>query len=318
MKGASLRVLVTGGGGFIGSHLVSALAEKGFHVRVLDNFSTGSRKNIAGIGGRVDVIRGDIRKPGDVENAMEGVAVAYHLAALGSVPRSVEDPKTTHEVNATGSLNVYLAARNARVRRVVFASSSSVYGDVAILPKREEMVPRPRSPYAISKLMGEYYGRVFSSLFALDTVALRFFNVYGPRQDPRSAYAAVIPRFFSAFLEGRRPTIYGDGRQTRDFTFVGDCVQGILRAGTSARRLDGAVFNIAGGRRISVNELAEGVRRITGASVRPVHGRPRPGDVRHSLASIAAAQRTLGYRPAVSIWNGLAKTFPWYLNRGAS
>ncbi|MBI2059087.1 MAG: SDR family oxidoreductase [Nitrospirae bacterium] len=310
----SNAVLVTGGAGFIGSHLVEELAKKGVRVRMLDDFSTGTRRNLAGVGSRVEILRGDIRKLADVKKSMAGVAVAYHLAALGSVPRSVADPKTSHEVNATGTLNVLLAAREAKVDRVVLASSSSVYGDIRTLPKREDMVPLPRSPYAITKLMGELYGRIFSALYGLDTVALRFFNVYGPRQDPHSAYAAVIPRFFAAFLAGRSPTIHGDGRQTRDFTFVEDCVRGIVRAGMTERRLGGTVFNIAGGKRISVNDLADAVRRITGAVVRPIHGPIRPGDVKDSLASIVAARRILGYRPRVAVREGLRKTHAWYVN----
>ncbi len=311
------QVLVTGGAGFIGSHLVERLVEMGAVVRVLDNFTTGKRENIAhllarGDGGQVELLKGSLTDEGIVRKAVEGMEIVFHQGALPSVTRSVEDPLTTHEVNATGTLLLLLAARDAKVRRVVFASSSSVYGDTPTLPKSEDMPTHPQSPYALSKLIGEHFCRLFWQLYGLETVSLRYFNIFGPRQDPISQYAAVIPRFITALLRGERPTIYGDGEQTRDFTFVDNCVQANFLAAT-AEGVAGEVFNVGAGKQTSVNELFRLIRSLVGADTfEPLYAPPRPGDVRHSLADITKARQKLGYEPSVSLEDGLARTVDWF------
>lgn len=309
------KLLVTGGAGFIGSNLCEKLLEEGHSVRVLDNLSTGKEVNIKHILDSIEFLKADIRDRDSLAAGMKGIEYVVHLAALGSVPRSVEDPYTTHEVNATGTLNVFGAARDAGVKRVVFASSSSVYGNTVELPKREEMFPRPLSPYAVSKLMGEYYGKVFYKVYGLETVGMRYFNVYGRRQDPNSQYAAVIPKFTSALIAGSRPTIYGDGGQTRDFTFVDDCNQANYKA-CFAEGCAGEAYNIGAGKRISINELFQNVRKWLGSSLEPVYEAPREGDVRDSLADISRAKQCIGYNPAYSIDSGLEKTVRWYLQNG--
>jgi len=308
----SSRVLVTGGAGFIGSHLVDRLACDGHDVAVLDNLSTGRRENLADAGNRVDFIEGDIRDLEAVRSAAEGVDVVFHQAALPSVPRSIQAPADSHAVNATGTLNVLIAARDAGVRRVIYASSSSVYGDSPELPKREGMATAPLSPYAVSKLTAELYCRVFTHVYALETVALRYFNVFGPRQDPNSAYAAVIPKFAGVLIEGGVPRIDGDGEQTRSFAFVQDVVDANVRAAT-AEGAPGESFNIAGTERISINELDRTLRDLVpNASTEPaVHGDPRPGDVRHSYADLSKARDLLGYDARTPFNEGLRKTVEW-------
>lgn len=307
-----LRFMVTGGAGFIGSNLSEALLDKGHSVTVFDNLATGREENLSGIMGRLDFIRGDIRDFAELEAAMKGMDYVIHLAALGSVPRSIEDPATTHEVNATGTLNVLNAARAARVKRVVCASSSSVYGDTAVLPKEEGMTPSPLSPYAVSKITGEYYCKAFHRVYGLETVALRYFNVYGRRQDPNSQYAAVIPRFVDAMLRGKSPVIYGDGGQSRDFTFVDDCNQANIKA-CFASGAEGMHFNVGYGSKTSINDLFRKIRDSLGSTVEPAYAPPRKGDVRDSLAAISRAREVLGYEPENGIDEGIRKTVGWYL-----
>ncbi|MFN3477082.1 MAG: SDR family oxidoreductase [Candidatus Methylomirabilales bacterium] len=302
--------LVTGGAGFIGSHLVHALVERGEEVRVLDNFSTGRWENLEGLEGKIEVIEGDLGDPALLAKAVHGIDYILHQAALPSVARSVEDPFASHAANATGTLNLLLAAKAAKVKRVVYASSSSVYGDSPTLPKKEEMKPNPKSPYAVSKLMGEYYCQVFSRLYGLETVSLRYFNVFGPRQDPSSPYAAVIPRFISAMLEGRPPVIFGDGLQSRDFTSVENVVEANFLALTAEEAV-GEVINVALGERYTLLTLVEGLNRILGSRLLPRFEGPRPGDVRHSQASIEKAERLLGYRPKVGFEEGLRRMVEW-------
>jgi nucleoside-diphosphate-sugar epimerase len=306
--------LVTGGSGFIGSNLVRTLVENGRPVRVLDNFSTGRPENLAGVEADIDLIEGDIRDVPTVEQAVRGVKYVFHLAALPSVIRSVQDPGPTHDVNVTGTLNILLAARDNGVERLAFSSSSSVYGDTPTLPKEESMVPMPLSPYAVSKLAGEHYCRVFHRLYGLQTYALRYFNVFGPRQNPKSQYAAVIPLFIDALREGRGPTIYGDGEQTRDFTFVDDVVHGNLCCCTAPEEAAGGIFNIACGRRTSVNDLAARIASIMGKDIKPLHTDARPGDVRDSQAANERATGILGWKSRVSFEQGLERTIEWFTN----
>jgi UDP-glucose 4-epimerase len=309
--------LVTGGAGFIGSHLCLRLLNEGHSVRVLDNLSTGKESNISALSGDVDFVRGDIRDKEVVARAVKGAEVVFHQAALGSVPRSVEDPVTTHEVNVTGTLNLFLAARDAGVRRVVYASSSSVYGDSEELPKHEGMIPQPLSPYALSKLAGEHYASVFKLVYGYEVVSLRYFNVFGPRQDPQSQYAAVVPRFVTALLEGRPPTIYGDGLQSRDFTYIDNVVEANLLA-ARAEKAAGKAFNVACGGRFSLLDLLAGLKEIIGTDVEPIHEEPRAGDVRDSQASISAAERELGFAVTVDFEEGLRRTVEWYREVGSA
>ncbi|MHC5034607.1 MAG: SDR family oxidoreductase [Planctomycetota bacterium] len=299
--------LVTGGAGFIGSHIVDALLAEGHRVRVLDNFATGRRENLAHVMDKIELIEGDVRDQEAVHRAVQGAEYVLHQAALPSVPRSIKDPLATHEVNATGTLNILLAARESGVKRVVYASSSSVYGDTPELPKREDMTPRPKSPYAVSKLAGEHYCQAFWEAYGLETVCLRYFNVFGPRQAPDSPYAAVIPLFISALLNGGRPRIYGDGEQTRDFTFVANVVQANLLAAT-APEAAGAVCNVACGKRTSLLALLTMLGELVDKTPDPVCEDPRPGDVRHSLASIEQAGHSLGYEPRETLQDGLRRT----------
>lgn len=303
--------LVTGGAGFIGSNLVRALLERGGNVRVLDNLATGRRTNLADIATEIELIEGDLRDPAVVERAVRGVDTVFHQGALPSVARSLTEPLASHEVNATATLSLLLAARDAGVRRFVYASSSSVYGNTPVLPKSEDLPTSPLSPYAVSKLAGEQYCRVFAQLYGLETVALRYFNVFGPRQDPTSQYAAVIPRFIHAMRRGEPPLIHGDGTQSRDFSYVANVVDANLRAAT-APNVGGEVFNIACGERHSLLELVSALNRILGTRIEPRFGAPRPGDVKHSQADIARARRLLGYEPRVSFEEGLALTVAWY------
>ena len=299
--------LVTGGAGFIGSHIAERLVREGHEVRVLDGLATGKRENIAGIAGRVTFIEGDLRDAAAVKEAVRGAEVVFHEAALGSVPRSLDDPATTNAVNVTGTLNVLIAAKDAKVRRVVYASSSSVYGPSKEFPQREDHPTRPVSPYAVSKLAGENYAVAFAKSLGLETVALRYFNVFGPRQDPASIYAAVIPRFITALREGRPLTIHGDGEQSRDFTYVENVVSANLLA-ARAEGVSGEVFNIACGGSLSVNTLARKLCAILGKEFKADYGPARPGDVRRSCADISKARRLLGYEPRVGFEEGLKRT----------
>ena len=314
---AGRRVLVTGGAGFIGSHLVDALVECGAWVRVLDNLATGRAANLAHHGGAVELVEDDLRDPDACRAACAGVDLVFHQAALGSVPRSLEDPATTVAVNVGGTANLFAAARDAGVSRVVYASSSSVYGDSPKLPKREGEEGSPLSPYAASKTMDEELGRVFAACFALEPIGLRYFNVYGPRQDPAGPYAAVVPRFFAASLAGQAPHVDGDGEQSRDFTYVADAVAANLAAAGAPATAAGRAYNVAAGRRITVNELAAAIARLVVGAPPPVHGPPRPGDVRHSLADLTAAGEALGYRPRVTLEEGLERSVEYYRGRFA-
>ncbi len=302
-----MRVLVTGGGGFIGSHIVDALLERGITVRVLDNFATGHRGNINGVLDEVELVEGDIQSYERVSKAAAGCEVVLHQAALPSVPRSIQDPLTSNATNVIGTLNVLLAARDHGVRRVVYASSSSVYGAGAELPKHEELPTLPISPYATAKLAGESYARSFSHVYGLETVALRYFNVFGPRQDPNSEYAAVIPRFITTLSEGKPPLIFGDGEQSRDFTFVANVVRANLLA-IDAPGVTGRVYNIACGQRISLNDLIGQLQSILGTSIEPIRTAPRAGDVKHSMADISRARGDLGYEPSIGLREGLERT----------
>jgi nucleoside-diphosphate-sugar epimerase len=307
--------LVTGGAGFIGSNLVDELLRRGARVRVLDNFSTGREENVAEFASRVDLIRGDVRDEDAVDAAVAGVDYVLHQAALASVPRSIADPGANNQVNVQGTLNVLVAARRHGVKRVVYASSSSVYGDSQELPKVESMAPNPKSPYAVAKLAAEYYCRVYGELHGLPTVSLRYFNVFGPRQDPNSQYSAVIPLFVKALLEGRSPTIHGDGEQSRDFTFISNIVSANLLA-CEAKMTGARVYNIACGGRYTLNQLYAALRARIGSVLEPSYGPPRPGDVRHSMAGIERIQKELGYRVGVSFEEGIERTVQWYQTVG--
>jgi nucleoside-diphosphate-sugar epimerase len=316
LKEIPLTYLVTGGAGFIGSNIVEELLRRDERVRVLDNFSTGRKENLAPLLGLVELIEGDLRDLPTVRRAVEGVDYILHQAALPSVQRSIDDPLATHAANTTGTLNLLLAAHEAGVKRVVFAASSSVYGDSPTLPKREDMLPQPKSPYAVSKLTGEHYCRAFTEVHGLETVCLRYFNVFGPRQDPASQYAAVIPLFITAILQGKPPTVHGDGLQSRDFTYVSNVVHANLLAAT-APGVAGRVFNVACGQRYTLLDLIAALNDILGTQVAPAHTDPRPGDVRHSLADITAAQEALGYQVVVDFREGLRRTVAWYRTRAA-
>jgi nucleoside-diphosphate-sugar epimerase len=302
--------LVTGGAGFIGSHLTDELVRRGHRVRVVDNFASGKRQNLAHIPG-VELLEGDLADAAVARRAVAGVDVVLHQAAIPSVPRSVEDPLTSHRANIDATLNVLLASRDAGVRRVVYAGSSSAYGDTPTLPKVESMPPAPLSPYALQKLVGEQYGQLFAQLYGVETVSIRYFNVFGPRQDPSSPYSGVISLFIAAVAAGRAPIIYGDGGQTRDFTYVANVVDGVLRA-CEAPNVAGEVINVATGTRISINDLFRAVRDLTGARVEPTYAPVRAGDVRDSQADISKARRLLAYEPHVGFQEGLKKTLDWY------
>ncbi len=304
-----MKCLVTGGAGFIGSHLVHGLLKRGHEVRVFDNFSTGKLPNVEHL--PIDLVEGDVRDKAAVDAAMRGVNSVFHLAALGSVARSVEDPMTTHDVNETGTLRVLEAARAAKVKRVVLASSSSIHGNAAAMPKRESAKPAPMSPYAVSKLTGEYYCNVFWNTYDLETVCLRYFNVFGPRQDPASEYAAVIPRFIDAVLNGEQPVIFGDGTQSRDFTYVANVAEATIQA-AMAPKAAGQICNVACGERWSLLELVKLLEQIFDCRIKPVFKDPRLGDVMHSQAAIVRAQRVLDYAPRISFQRGLRETVEWF------
>lgn len=312
-----MAYLITGGGGFIGSHLAEALLLRGEKVLILDNWSTGRRENLSGLhqfiaSKQLEVLDGDVRDLRLLQRSLHGIEAVFHQAALPSVPRSVADPLESHEVNCTGTLNVLIACQEHGVKRVVYAGSSSAYGDTAKLPQQEDSPPAPLSPYAVSKLAGEYYCRVFSRVFGLETVALRYFNVFGPRQDPASEYAAVIPRFISCLVRGEPPIIYGDGEQSRDFSYVDNVVEGNLLA-LEIREAHGEVYNVACGEATTVNQLARLLGEIMNVQGKPRFEEARPGDIRHSHADISRAGGLLGYRVKVGIREGLERTVDYFL-----
>jgi nucleoside-diphosphate-sugar epimerase len=312
-----MKVLVTGGAGFIGSHLASRLLSDGHEVRILDNFSTGSRANVALLGDAVEVVEGDIQSYERAHNAVGGCEVVFHEAALPSVPRSIQDPLTSNAVNVIGTLNILLASRDSGVRRVVFASSSSIYGADRTLPKQEDRAPQPMAPYAVAKLAAEGYCRSFSQVYGLETVALRYFNVFGPRQDPLSQYSAVIPKFITALLKREAPVIFGDGEQSRDFTYIDNVIDANMLA-AEAPDASGQTFNVACGERVSLLQLLEDLREIIGVEVETNFLEGRPGDVKHSLADISRARETLGYEPAVDFADGLRRTVEYLRETAAS
>jgi UDP-glucose 4-epimerase len=303
--------LVTGGAGFIGSHLATALVERGAQVRVFDNLSTGRRQNLAHLANRVEFIEGDLVNRPDVERAVAGVDVVFHEAALASVPRSVEAPLATNDACVTGTVMLLDAARRAGVRRVVFGGSSSAYGDQPVPAKHERLLPSPLSPYAAAKLAGEFYCQAFTATYGLETVSLRYFNVFGPRQDPQSQYAAVIPKFITEMLAGRRPNVFGDGKQSRDFTYVDNVVHGNLLAADAPNAV-GRTINVACGQSFDLLELIAGINRALGTNLAPIFESPRAGDVRESLADISLARELLNYRPTVSFEDGLGRTIEYY------
>jgi UDP-glucose 4-epimerase len=308
MSSQDTVVLVTGGAGFIGSHLTERLCRDGYRVRVLDNFATGRRENLLAVIDDIELVEGDIQSYERVHNAVRGSELVFHAAALPSVPRSVQDPLTSNASNVTGTLNVLLASRDEGVRRVVFASSSSIYGANEKLPKREDMPARPIAPYAVAKLAAEGYCRAFFEVYGLETVSLRYFNVFGPRQDPHSQYAAVIPNFITALLSGRPPVVHGNGEQSRDFTYVDNTVEASLLA-AYAQGVAGETFNVAWGERTSLNAVLDLLRAITGWQGKAKHVAPRPGDVAHSLADISRARERLGYEPGINLHRGLELTY---------
>lgn len=305
------HILVTGGSGFIGSHLTTRLIEEGHRVRVLDDFSSGRMINLAHVAEQYDLIEGDIRDWETCEAACEGVDFVFHQAAIGSVPKSIDDPQPSHEVNINGTFHLLRAAASHQVKRFIYAGSSSAYGDTEVSPKHEGLTPNPLSPYAVQKLTGEYYCRAFSSCFGLETITLRYFNVFGDRQDPRSQYAAAIPAFVTAMLLGQAPTVYGDGEQSRDFTHIDNVVEANLLA-MKAERTSGESVNIACGGQITINEVIRRLNEVIGVQVEAKHVDPRPGDVRHSCADISLARKLLGYEPRVSFGEGLERAIEYY------
>ena len=306
--------LVTGGAGFIGSHTAEELVRQGKTVRVIDNLSTGSIENISGFRDDIEFVEGDFAQFETAVRAVEGVRYVIHQGAIPSVARSVDDPRASNEANITGTLNLLIAARDSGVKRFVYASSSSVYGDSKELPKVESMPTNPLSPYALTKLAAEYYTRQFFQLFGLETVSLRYFNVYGPRQNPKSKYAAVIPNFIFALIQGRQPIIDGDGEQTRAFSYVQDVVNANLLACEAGDSVAGKVYNIAGRARTSVKQLLNTIEGIMGVDAEPVYGPQRKGDIRHSYADISAAERDIGYSSGIAIEEGLERTIDWFRN----
>lgn len=309
----SPTVLVTGGAGFIGSNLADRLIQEGARVRILDNFSTGFRENLEEISGSFEFIEGDVADAAVVTSAVKDVEIIFHEAALPSVPRSVEDPVSTHQACVEGTFNLLLAAKDAGVRRFVYAASSSAYGDQPTLPKSETMAPAPMSPYAVAKLTGEYYASAFYRVYGLETVSLRYFNVFGPRQNPSSPYSGVISRFIDALMTDTRPVIFGDGEQSRDFTYIDNVVDANLKAASSSTA-PGLVMNAANGERISLNSLLSTLKEITGKDIDAEYLDPRTGDVKHSQADNSLAVQTLGYKNLVGLEEGLRRTLAWWQN----
>ncbi len=306
-----MHFLVTGGAGFIGSHLVHRLVEQNHKVRVLDNLATGKRNNLDAVAGKVEFIEGDMRDAAVCNQACAGVEVVFHEAALPSVPKSIDDPRPSHTTNMDGTFNMLMAARDAKVRRFVYAASSSAYGDTPTLPKVESMRETPLSPYAIQKLAGEHYCSVFAKCFGLQTIAIRYFNVFGPRQDPASQYAAAIPAFVTKILKGESPVIYGDGEQTRDFTYIENVIHANLLA-ANAPRTHGEVCNVACGEHVTVNQVIEQINKLLGTNVKPKYVSERPGDIKHSWADIELAGKLLGFKPVVGFNEGLRRAIDWY------
>lgn len=312
------KYLVTGVAGFIGSAIARALLDQGAEVRGIDNLSTGKLENIDEILGKIDFRHGDITHADEIKDAVQGVEYVFHEAAIPSVPKSVKDPIGGNHVNVDGTLNVLVASRDAGIKRVIFAASSSAYGNTATLPKREDMPPSPISPYAVAKLASELYMQSFYRVYGLETVCLRYFNVFGPRQDPDSQYSGVIARFMRFMLQGQVPTIFGDGETSRDFTYIDNAVQANLKAALApAADVAGCVFNIATGRRITLNQAYEELKRITGYTGHVIYGPEREGDIKHSLADIAQARKALGYNPQVGFAEGLERTVQWYRDQMA-
>lgn len=306
------RYLVTGGAGFIGSHIVEELLKRGEKVRVIDNLSTGKIENISNFLKKIEFLEIDLRKIDKVAEAVKGIDYILHQAAIPSVPRSITDPISSNSANVDGTLNLLIAAKEAKVKRVVIASSSSVYGDSKVLPKSEELTPNPISPYAVTKLVEELYGRVSNRIYGLEAVSLRYFNVFGPRQDPNSQYAAVIPKFITAMLRMEQPIVFGDGEQSRDFTYVKNVVEANILAATSDKVGHGETINIACGERITLNQLVDKINEILGTEIKPIYTEPRPGDVKHSLADISKAEELIGYTVKVPFMEGLKETINWY------
>jgi nucleoside-diphosphate-sugar epimerase len=304
--------LVTGGAGFIGSHLAAALNQQGARVRIIDDLSTGHRENLDAVGGNIDFIKGSINDPKALNQALEDVELVFHEAAIPSVPRSVQNPLATHEASVDGTFSLLLAARDCQVRRIIYAASSAAYGDQPDLPKREDMRPSPLSPYAVAKLVGEYYCQVFSQIYGLETISLRYFNVFGPRQDPSSEYSGVISRFITALLSGQQPIIYGDGEQSRDFTYISNVVAANVAAAEAPQAV-GKIINVANGVRVTLNELLETLKVLTGCTnVQPRYADARKGDVRDSLADISMARAVLNYEPEIGLEEGLRLTVEWW------
>ena len=314
MPGSAAVTLVTGGAGFIGSHLVQRLIALGHRVRVVDNLSTGSAENLKEVLDDIEFVRGDLRDEDVCRKAVQGAEVVFHVAALPSVPRSMEDPWTSHDCNVNATLRLLIASTRAGVRRIVYSSSSSAYGETAVLPKVESSEPQPRSPYAAAKLAGEQYVLAFARAGQVEGIALRYFNVFGPRQDPNSPYAAVIPAFLSAAFEGRSAVVFGDGQQTRDFTYVANVVEANILAATAPAGLaNGAVVNIGGGQRTSLVALLDLIQNVTGQSLACTYEPRRNGDVRDSMAGLERAERVIGYKPLVTIEEGLQRTWGWFV-----
>jgi len=308
--------LVTGGAGFIGSHIVEELVERGERVRAIDNLSTGKIENISAFLEKIDFLKGDLTDIEVAKKAVKDIDYILHQAAIPSVPRSINDPISSNSTNVAGTLNLLVAAKEAKVRRIVIASSSSVYGDSEVLPKSEDMKTNPLSPYAVTKLVEELYGSVFYKIYGLETVSLRYFNVFGPRQDPTSQYSAVIPKFITRMLEGKSPIIFGDGERSRDFTYVKNVVNANVLAASSPKIGHGEVINIACGNRITLNELVNKIKEIIGTNIKPEYTAPRLGDVKHSLADINRAKKLLSYIVEVPFIEGLKATIDWYIRDG--
>ncbi|OQX51789.1 MAG: LPS biosynthesis protein WbpP [Candidatus Cloacimonas sp. 4484_209] len=305
-----MKALVTGGAGFIGCNLVRRLLKEGIKVRVFDNFSTGKRENLTDVDGDLEVFEGDLRDFAQVLEATKGIEIIFHEAALPSVIRSVKAPNTTNDVNIAGTLNLLEASKVNRVRKIIYASSSSIYGNSLELPKRENMIPNPLSPYAVSKIAGEYYMKVFHHLYGIETVILRYFNVYGPYQDPTSEYSGVIAKFITAFLNNKPLTVFGDGEQSRDFTYVDDVVEANILAANAD--ISGEVVNISFGKRATINNLIEYLKEMFQTNIKLKYTEPRAGDVKHSLADISKAKELLGYNSTIDFQSGLLKTVHWY------